>query len=714
MNEAEIDVRSILGLLQRHVRLILATVIVTVSLAALYVFLQTPIYTANALVLVDPRQKNLLDPDVQSPPQADNARVESEVEILKAPATLLTVINEEQLVSDPEFGVQVGLRDKLLAMLGIENEQPIDAAAQLQGVLTRFSRAVGISRRGLTYVISVGVASEDPQKAARLANALAASYIRQQLDAKVAGTIGARDALSRRLGRAADEINETESRIDRFISSNLESVANESNRSDIAELRARLESFASQSATSTSLVATVGELMADRDWSSVAENLQSQAVTELSRKREELARQFASSASGSAQAVDLRQQLQKLDRELADTVNDELDRVRLQAETAQTEEDKLREQLRTTIMSSDLPNDLLVRLFQLQQEADVSRNQYQGLLQRLREVEAQAELQLPDSRIVSMATPPARPTSPRTTLILGLAAVVAVGLGVALAFLTENYVGGFGSPEQVEAVLGVQALAVLPVIASAPKAEGRAAIADELLRNPLSAYSEAVRRLRLGAENLLPALSARASGEGRGVVIMVCSAMPAEGKTTTAVALGRAFAIAGKSTLLIDCDLRRPAASLAVGLDSDVGLIDFLTEKTDPKGIGHLLAVDQQTDMRIILGGKRSSVPTDTLLSSERFKALLEASRQKFDVVILDTSPVLLVTDAQYIARSADLVIVAAKWSATPQREVLAALKALRSTAQPDARAAIVLTHAETLRSQYSYKYGGYYGSTTY
>lgn len=172
--EDEIDLASLAALLRRQARLIAGAMLLTLALPLAYLAPVPPTYTAQALILFDPAQKNLLEVDQDTTSaQSDNARIESEVEILRAPATALGVIERAGLMRDPE-------------------PEPEDGSAALKPVVTHLMSATEIQRRGLTYLIAVQVSSQRPDQAARLTNTMAEVYIEVQVDAKIAAWLGAR------------------------------------------------------------------------------------------------------------------------------------------------------------------------------------------------------------------------------------------------------------------------------------------------------------------------------------------------------------------------------------------------------------------------------------------------------------------------------------------------------------------------------------------
>lgn len=712
MDSSEFDIRNAIGLIRRQIWLILSTVLIVAGLAAVYVFLQTPTYTASTLILVDPRQKNALDPQSQmSLLPTDNARVESEVEILKSPSTQIGAIARLGLVTDPEFGVKLGTLDRLMVFLKIKTTENLlaDTDAQLRAVLTRFADRVSIARRGLTYVIGVSATSADPVKAALIANTLSSTYIDAQVDAKISNALSVRDALNRRLAQASTTINETENRIDSFVSENIETISSDSNREDIKAMRASLEALKAEGVSAQSLQASVSTLIAGKNWNGIAAQLRSDAVSQLKAERDKVLANMSSAAAGSTRESNLRASLAQLDQRLADQVNVELGQLSSRIRTTQEEQERLRDSIRDIVLSSNLPNDVMVKIYELQQESSVAKTLYQDLLQRLRGVETQADLQLADSRIVSAALPPAEPSAPQTTLILGLAVIAGLGLGLGLAFLNENFIGGFTSDQQFEAVLGIPVISSIPLLSHAGRSiTERTQVASELIDHPLTAYSESIRRIRLGLENMLRRKLQDKTHED-GLIIMVGSAIPGEGKTTAAIAIARAFALSGKRVLLVDCDLRRPSVAPSLGLTPETGLSDYLTLSLDSQSIRQFVTKDKVPGLDMIVGKTSHRTSTDSLIETAQFNLLMELAKERFEIIVLDTPPILPVVDAQYLATRADIVALVVLWASTSQRDVRAAVNDLRTTAGDDLPIAALLSKAKLGVGSYRNKYKGYY-----
>ncbi len=212
------DVRMLIGLAHRQARTILLVGLPIFLLSLVIVFSLTPRYTAQSLVLVDTSSKNLLDPDAATTNGlTDNSRVEGEVRIIQSDAVLLEAIRDGKLLSDPEFALNC-FNDRLLSTAGLAADTPSGDAAPGE-VLSAFKDAVRVRREGLTYLISVGVTSDDADKAARLANLVTTVYIRKQVEAKVANTVSAGKILEHQVTAARDVLAQNERNLYLFVTS---------------------------------------------------------------------------------------------------------------------------------------------------------------------------------------------------------------------------------------------------------------------------------------------------------------------------------------------------------------------------------------------------------------------------------------------------------------------------------------------------------------
>ena len=711
MSEEAFDFRSVLALIRRHLRLIFVTICLFLAAAVAALFVLKPVYTASTLVLVDTGRKDLLAPDTQML-APDNGRVDSEVELVKSDATLLKVVEDTKLTSDPEFGVKLPLQEYILGLLHIQEPEMPTGDEALQSVLINLRNALDVQRRGLTNLIAINVRAHDPQEAAKIANAVAAAYIHDQLQSKVDATLSARDIIQSRINDASAAVASSESAFDNFISSNMDAITAATGRTDLTFMRQQLSAEQADSARMSALADAVAGSAQRRDWKSIADALKSDALKSLLDQRKALSDKLSGLATGSAEEVNLRAELAKVDTSLGAEASTELASLKAQVAASEAKASDLRDQLRTTVLGANLPPNILASLYGLQQNSQIARSQYQTLLARLKDLETQAFLQVADSRIVSPALAPVQPSFPNTRLFLLIASIAGLASGVALAFTYENLVGGFTSEEQMEAVLHVPVLAsVLRQKSGELKDDEASSFADLVTQVPLSLYAESIRRIRLGTDQAIRKLL-RQPAKGSGAVIMVTSANPAEGKTTTALALARAYALSGKSTVLIDCDLRKPSVHRQAGIQSSGGLLEYLT---DPSGKMPLTAItwpDRGSGVQIVVGGRRGDVETDQLITGQAFAHLLGAARGKFEIVILDTPPTGYVVDGLYLAQFANVIIFVTRWASTRQTEAKAAIAALTKAKPPQCEILAVLNQQVVSTGRYRSHYSGYYSQT--
>ncbi len=700
---SEIDVKGMLGTIRRQFWLILTTVVLISLLSCIFAYGLTSKFTATALVLIDASPQTLLDPQTRAPTTTtDNGKIESEATILASDSVMIGAMRSQNLVADPEFGVKLGLRDKLAGFFGI-NAPGSTAEAALGSVLRSFKRAVSIKRAGLTSVIEVSVTSANPAKAAALANALTSSYVNQQVEAKIASIVAARNILQARVESASAAIAQNETSFDQYLSQNVRQL--EANGGGpITALQEQLAAIENTRIRELARMDLANQSLQQGNFQSAVAALGSDALAELGKKQASLQAQLAGNATGAAQLTDIRQRLDEVNASIRQKVPVAIEDSRSAIlKKAQEDSTKVREELRTAILSStdDLPPEKLTEIYALQRASDIARKQYDALLTRLKDLDTQSNLQLADSRVVSPALVPSIPSSPHRPLIIGLAAIGSVLLGLGMAIVREHFIGGFVDENQVEDVLRIPLASVAPSYAPPTQA---LSVSDGVVSSPLSIYSESIRRLRANLDHAF-----RGADIG-GKVIMISSAVPAEGKSTLSLSLARIYALSGKKTLLIDCDLRKPSIHRHLGLPSDMGLIDYLgAPLSEGVPLSKLLVSDPKTDLNVLLGGQRSDVPTDAFFTDARMTRLIASARKHFDYVIMDTPPIDPVVDGLYIAPQADALAFVIKWASTSQTVAKRSLAALAENKQPAAPILAVLSQQDQTKMGGNSRYSDYY-----
>jgi len=331
----------------------------------------------------------------------------------------------------------------------------------------------------------------------------------------------------------------------------------------------------------------------------------------------------------------------------------------------------------------------------LQANATSERAIYQSYLDRLKQAQQQISLRISDVRLASPASMPLAPISPKKFLITAVSTLASLVLGFLAALIADRMCAGFRSKREVEVTLG------LPVLATVPELQIWRRTLKEVvlqgLRHPHSSFSEAIRGLEIGVSFHLRKRPKVQSGAGR--VILVTSALPGEGKTSTTVSLARRLAASGHRVVIIDADLRRPAIATALGLKKfRHSLADHLSLRCS---LEEALVGDPHSPLMALPAA--CSEDATELVGSEAMAAMVERLRAIADFVVIDSPPVLAVHDAKLLARIADGTVFVVRWKKTQREAVAQALDMLR-----EFRARLVgavLSRADTKEHHY-YSYG--------
>jgi polysaccharide biosynthesis transport protein len=259
---------------------------------------------------------------------------------------------------------------------------------------------------------------------------------------------------------------------------------------------------------------------------------------------------------------------------------------------------------------------------------------------------------------------PLGPSAPQPGRLLAIAAVLSLALGTVLALLLERLHGGFSVPEQIESVVGLPLVGLMPKVRQTRFRRRRGGRAEIALTASLD-------RLR-GQMRIL--------GEDRPRLVMVTSALPKEGKSLFSVELARNLASAGWHVLLLECDFCCPSLARYLGVAPGPGLCEILSGKS--LGATDNIIRQPTRNLDVILAGKMRG-DSQEMLASRRMSALLNDVRQRYDVVIMDTPPVLPVADALVLGRQADATLAVVQWEKTPREAVMNSIRLLRNSGSP-------------------------------
>ena len=701
----EIDFRSLFGVLRRQIKIIVFTTLAAAILALVYLFSVTPKYTATALISIEPNRNIMTDVAAElNNATAMSATVDGEIEILKSNDLIKSLVAAEGLISDEEFGLQPGRFDDLRNMLGLSVEQTQDPDKVVRGVVGRVADAISASRRGRTYLIQLSFTSESPEKAAKLVNALAKHYIQSQVQKKIETTLVARDIIAARVVQAKEELELAENQVDGFLGEFTAQYIDQTRRPDLMALENQIaERNATIEALEQSLDLNASGIQA-RDWNALDQQLLSDASRGLIRQRDELNAKLNTQQDDAELDIDaLRAELAALDDRIAASAADDLSATRRDISAFRTERDEFEQNLRGEILNSDLPPGALTDLYQLQQEGVIARSQYQDLLQRLRQLDSMSELQVADASIVSTALEPSGASFPNKRLTLALGLVLGAMLGTGLGLLNEFVIGGVVSEDQLADLVKVPQAVGVPALNEEKDSKN---VAMGVITAPMSGFAESFRQLKHALESQMIRNGVGADRQGK--VILVTSAVPFEGKTTTSVALARTLAMAGNRVVLVDFDLRKPSISERLDVEPNDSLLKYLSKELDFESLGKAYGEERESGLSYLVGGGRAKVPTDALISSPRAKKVFEVLREGFDYVIIDSAPVLPVVDTLYLAPYVDAVVMGVRFASTSQRDVTRAYSRITNEMNENTAFLPLLTMEEGQRRK-AYYYRGYY-----
>jgi polysaccharide biosynthesis transport protein len=645
-------------------------------------------YLAEARVLVGvPTPRALSIESIISDVSPDAERVQSEGFVIQSRELARTVSDRLRLTEDPEFNPAIrqksAWQESLRRILDIEGYLPASWKTTASKVRPATSTApadtrvidnlltnVSATTLGRSHVLSIQVEAHDPDKAAAIANAFAEAYLTAQRGEKVATADEVEKFLQSRIGELRQQVEKSEQAVEDYRRQNgLYQSANTANTNvtsqQLTELNTQLIIAQTGKAEAD---ARLGEVEAMRRKGiandSVPDVLRSPLIQSLKEQQAQADRTLAELSSSYGEqhprVITARAQIADIKRKVETEIGRIVDGLQHEARTADARYEALRqnfEQLKTQMGGV---NEKAIHLEALEREATVNRNLLANMLNRSKETLGLQQLQQANAKLISSAAPPESPSFPPKLLIAVLATLAGGLVGILMALLREKLDRTFRRAEEIETLTG------LPVLAMIPNVRGVTPAALQVLRHPISSYSEALRKLYIGLQLSEAAQSPR--------TVMFSSAVPGEGKSMVAASLGRMLASNGKRVLLIDCDWRRPTLHRIFGCQNRGGLAALLDDT--PAALNDIIHSDDLSGVDVIVAGEMTMKSMHTLMS-ERMRIIVNQFAKRYDLVILDSSPVLVGSEVLTLSRFVDKVIFSVRWGHTQREAAFDALKQL-------------------------------------
>lgn len=626
-------------------------------------YMQPKKYTAHTTIMLDTRGQQFvsMQEQVVGDLKLDDALLESEVTVLRSMALLSAAVE------------RIGL-DRFDILAGEDGYEYFDDSIvsrdqqRLKFVAEELQNGINVYRVGESYVIEVSVTTIDPQLSTIVADTLVEVYIADQLNDRQAVASNATRWLSDQVEVARQEVLAAEARVEEFKREVLQSsgASEDVLEQQLGELNQQLALARSERATEAANLRQTQLLKDAQGAVAVADSLDVPYVKAMREARQELLREDASLSSALGENHPTRRNIAKEIAEIDASIAQEVDNIMRGYETRinvlASRELSLSEDVSDLQDKlSNLSNSSL-RLRQVEREAEAARLRFDEMLTRLGMTQAQVEIQRADAKVINPASFPLVPSSPRVKLLTVFGAAIGMTVGLVAVLIIEMTRGGFATARQLESATG------LPVMSALPRAEVTSPkdVVGLLNSRGYHLLNERIRQLRA----ILPI----ATRQRKNCYLLLSSA-PDEGKTSTAVALAHASAMAGVSTILVDLDNRRGTLQAEFTEGQMVDLSNYFKGEIT---IDEAIIKGQKTLFDITGAGKHQSLMADGV-NGEQLRDMVAELKERYDVVVIDAPPILAVSDGLQIATVVDWVLYLVRWRHTSEKSVKYGLDTLEN-----------------------------------
>lgn len=692
-----------LRVLRRHWLLIAATVALAMGGALAYLWLAPPLYQGTVRLHVQANPPTYVPAleDIESARNVDTF-FNTQMDILRSRTVAATVVERltpterSELLDPPRFGAPLtGLRERLLGdgPRAADPEAPEPDSPRAERILVNRVRAgIEIFRHRDSEVLDIRFEAGDAELAARIANLVGDAYVTTQERQRLAVSDRVGEWLNAQLERLQDKLSESERALQAFkeeqgllASEEMAALGGQRlsavNQDLLAARTRRMEAqVLHEQVQAADGVEALAAILDDPVVRSLGLD-QAQLEAELERLR--------SHYGPRAQPVQsLRAQLGSTTNRLRAEIDRAVAAVRKRYEEAVQTERSLEQAAEEMNAGLRALGDEALELARREREVQTNRELHQAFRNRIKEIGLAGTMGATGIRILDPALRPEAPYRPDSVRVLGLAGLLGSALAVGLAFLSENLRRTFHTPAAVEQQLALPGLGVVPRFQRQAGGSGR-----RILRDADSPFVEALGGLRTRLEAI--------GGDGASGIVLVTSALPGEGKTTLSANLASSYSQLGP-TLLIDADLRRPSLSSAW---QGPGFTDLIRGRAT---LEQCVGEDGVVPNLFLMGKGREAVHPLELFGGAELAAAFGRLRRHFPHIIVDSAPVLSVSDAEMLGRCVDGVVLAVKAGRTPMDTVAEAAQRLRRARVPVLGVALTQADLREVARYGGYAYGVY------
>ncbi|MEY9107475.1 succinoglycan biosynthesis transport protein ExoP [Bradyrhizobium sp. USDA 3397] len=647
----------------------------SLALVIVYLAMAQPMYTANARIMMDTRQTQVLDKDSNaSSALIDTGYVDSQVEIINSDDLILSVVRRLKLTEDPEFnGSNPGLLSiiigKLTSLFG--SGEPASQERIEHAVVQQVQKNLRTERVLTTYVLSLSYKARSPDKAAKIANAIASAYLVGALEAKYQSTKRATEWLQQRSLELSEQASASDRAVQTFKAENnivgtSRGLMSEQQLSDLNTQLVQARAATAEAKARLDRIDTISDQ--DVAQSTVTDALNNSVITRLRAQYLDLQAQYAdwSRRYGKSHlaAVNLANKMEELRKNIADELRRIADAYRSDYEIAKSREASLEKNVKDLVAQAGNKGQAEVKLRDLESAADTYRNLYNNFLEKLQSATQNQSFPLSEARLISTATKPDRKSSPRTVLALVGGLVGGLCLGFGAAFARELLSDVLRTPGEVEDELGVKCLGVLPDIRPPTKAgallptsakTGSPDLSRYVVDHPFSRFAETLRNIKVSID------VARLTREIK--VIGIVSSLPKEGKTTVAANFAQLIALTGHRTVLIDGDLHTRSLTRELAPNAKTGLVEALN---DPANLGYHVQRSKETGLDFLPSVVASRmVNSADVIGSKAMAELLKVLKEHYEYIVIDLAPVMPVADSKAVSFLIDAMVYVIEWGQT-------------------------------------------------
>lgn len=658
---------------------ILAFGLVVALLAAVVVFVMTPVYRSTVTVLIEANKSKVLTiEDVYSGITQNKEYFQTQVEIIKSREVAIKAIIKTKLWEREEFDPRPkgdSWVSSLLVGIGFSDgvaQKEMTEADLASAIFGRFSSRLTIEPVRLSQLAKISFESKDPELAALVANAVAEVYIDSDLEARYKMTKQASVWLQERLSSLKSKLDDSERNLQAYREKegivDIKSSSQSGAGKQIEDVTQRLVDTRMNRAAAENAYNQIKSAPKGADLSSLPAVIRNPIVADAKRQELEAERRLSETAQRYGTEHPKYMQAEGEAKAARENTRRQVDNVVLSVtreyEAARGTEKALEGIMAAARGSVQTINRKEFELNVLEREVESNRQMYDMFMQRAKETNVSGDLQSAVARVIDAGIVPKTPVKPQKLHIIFIAFMVGLFIGVLSSLLLDRLDNTLKTTEDVESKLKQPLLTTLPLLGK-DEIE-RTSTARLFLDQPKSLYSEAIRTARTGV--LLSAIDLPKR------ILLVTSSLPGEGKTTFSINLAMAHAHT-KKTLLIDSDMRRPA--ITKGLDLGKGARGLSNLVSGTATLEECLQTVDGSDLMILPSGNIPPNPLELLLS-QKFKDTLAQLSETFDIIVIDSPPVELVSDALVIGSLTTGVIYVAKALSTPYQLVKKGLQRIR------------------------------------